>query len=495
MKKNNTNHIQLNLFEDVSSSAPAADSAMKKEQSQHIFPRTGKNTAGLSAFELLYVAIKQIIAVWETGSMRQQQYAAVLRNRYMDNGKDTEIAKVLQKSSERIRQMRTEVIGWLMGDSNKHQTALSPDLVRQLKNQAVGLVAQDADEVLSSSKGGTLPYTLLDFVDMNVFEERDMADQCFIAPNNQTKAVRKLICELVKLLRSSYTPLKTDTVVSSLSASLAKQHIAFRKEWLCQIMAHHHWIETTGTQIQLRYEGLRYPSLKIARIVYEHKKIHKNDILRIYKERMHPEDENPAEDALAVNALIKRRDKRFQCQGKSGIWTFHEEAAETEKKPLREALHDYLSAHGGIIDIKEAETYIRTQGYDYPTHTLRCYLLKECVSSVENSDLLCRLDCVPQHPETCWRKPFPNRKKHCKGPAYHLEIVNKVKEMLDRAENHRLAKKEIVQVCKSLVPEGICKNIVYKIINDKTEGKIRQVQIEGTDYLEWNDAAAEAHAD
>lgn len=479
MKK--SKYIQPDLFEDFFSYT--------------VFPkatRRGKEAGKPSVFEQLHLAIKQIVHTWETPPGAMPQYATILRYRYLDNKKDHETAQIFQKTTERIRQIRIQLIDQLINGQNKYKLRLHPELVRQLRDTAPLLEGQDADEVLHSRYGGKpLPDSLLEFVDMTAFEERSMADQRFIAPDNQTNYMRCHICELVKLLRSNYTPIEIHTAMAAMSAALDKQQISFNEKWFRQIIKSHHWIETTGTQIQLSYEGLRYPSLKIARIIYENKRIHKNDIIRIYNKRETSDENKIKEGQLALHILIKRKDKRFQCLGKTGIWTFHEEETGNAKPPLRQVLNEYLSAHDGVINLREAETHVRSLGYDYPLHTLRCYLLKECVSSIADSDLLCRQDCVSKHPETPWRKRLPGIRRSCKEPPYYHEIIRKMKELLEHAEGHRLPKKQIAKTCKAFIPGTIAKTMIYKIINNKTGDSIRQVQIDGVDYLLLNDAGTE----
>lgn len=480
MAAKRTNYIQPDLFENV--------------LSHTTFPKaTGrrKGSGKPSVFEQLHQAITQIIHTWEKAPGTNAQNATILRYRYLENKKDHETALIFQKTTERIRQIRSKLMDQLMYGTNRYAPRLRPDLVRELKNTASRLEGKDADEVLHSRHGNTpLPDSLLEFAGMDVFEERTMADQRFIAPDNQVNCMRRHICELVKLLRSSYTPLEIHAVTTALSDVLSQQHMDFNEKWFRQIIESHHWIEHTDTQIQLNYEGLRYPSLKIARIIYENKKIHKSDIIRIYNERETSDENKIKEDQLALHILIKKKDKRFQCQGKTGIWTFHEEETGDAKPSLRQVLNEYLSAHDGVINLWEAETHVRSLGYDYPLHTLRCYLLKECVSSTGDSNLLCRQDCVSHHPEIKWRERLSGIRRNCKEPAYYREIIRQIKELLENAEEHRLSKKQIVKTCKALIPESISKNVIYKIINTKTGDSIRQVQIDGEDYLQLNTTEA-----
>lgn len=499
MNKDKTSYTQQpSSFENAplpadSNHKPRKKRSTSKKQKQYIYPVIPPDTANLSTFELLQLAIRQLISEWCEGTDTEEEYAFILQSRYLDNFKDVKTALIMKWTSHRVRQIRIKIVSQLMGKPKKRQACLDPELVRRLKSEAAGLVARDADEVLANSKGGILPSSLLDFVDMNVFEDLDVADQRFISPNNQNKSVRRHIFELVKLLRASYTPTETSTAASLLSSALEKQDIAFNEAWFHQIIASHHWIETIGTRLQLSYEGLRHPSLQIARIIYEHKKIHKDDIARIYRERETDKDEKLQESQLSAYILAKKKDKRFQILGKSGIWTFQEETIKTENKPIMEVLKEYLSAQGGMINLNEAETHVQSLGYYYPLHTLRCYLLTECVSSISDPDLLCKKDCTEQHPGMNWRKPIANCKPSKKTPAYYHETIDKLKEMLEQAENHRMVKREIVQICKLLIPEGVNKKNIYKIINNKVGEQIRQVEIDGTDYLELNTNDTETH--
>lgn len=488
MNRNKDSYIQLELFSNSSNNTSGNEDIAKEGQTKdrtknlYKFPKTEKNAHGSSPFELLYLALKQIIGVLELKPKTGLQHATILRNRYLENKKDAETAKLYGKTPERIRQIRIKLISEIMNGKDNHKPGLKPELSAELKSMASRLTAQDPCKVLHS-ENGTLPFSLLDFVNMTVFKEQDMADSFFIAPNDQVIPLQHHIRELVKLLRSSYTPLEMSFVSDAMPSLLKKRNVAFNEEWLMQIINGHHWIETAGTQLQLRYEGLRYPSLKVARIIYENKRIHKDDIIRIYNERETSDEEKIKGNQISLSVLIKKKDIRFQSQGKSGIWTFHEEI-KSPIKSISQVLHEYLEAHDGLINLLEVEQYVQSLEYHYPLHTLRCYLLKECVSSVDDSNLLCRQDCIQHYPETKWRSRLPASRQNCKVPPYYHEIINKVKELLNNAVAHRLPRKDIVKICKAIVPENIENNIVYKIINYKMKDCIVLKHIDGIDYLE-----------
>lgn len=488
MDRNKDNHIQLELFGDPSDNATRNDNIHQKEQTKgrtmslYRFPITDKKQQGSSPFELLHLAIKQIIDVLELQPKTGSQYATILRNRYLENKKDAETAKLYGLTSERIRQIRIKLVNQILNGEDNYKVCLKPQLAAKLKSLASRLTAQNPYKVLHS-KNGTLPFSLLDFVNMTVFREHDKANLSFIAPNDQVIPLQHHICELIKLLRSSYTPLEINIVTDAMPSLLEKRNVAFNKEWMMQIINEHPWIETIGTQLQLCYEGLGYPSLKMVRIIYENKRIHKDDIIRIYNERETSDEEKIKGSQISLNILIKRKDIRFQSQGKSGIWTFHEEI-QSPKKNISQLLHEYLAEHNGLINLLEVEKHVQSLDYHYPLHTLRCYLLKECVSSVEDANLLCREDCVQHYPQIEWRSKRSATKQKCKVPPYYYHIIDKIKELLNDSENHRLPRKDVVKICKTMVPENIVNNIVYKIINYKMKDCIVLKHIDGIDYLE-----------
>lgn len=480
MNPNKETYTQLSLFTNPADNTSDKKNTGKKKQTMLEFPKTYSQST--SPFEMLFIAIKQIINMLETGTKNEAQQAAILRKRYLENMKDIDTAKFHDVTPERIRQIRTKLASQLMSEKNECAFRLKNKLLTQLKSLAPTLTAQDPYKVLRC-KNGTLPFSLLDFVNMTTFTEHDTTDLSFIAPNEQVIPLQHHIRELIKLLRSTYTPMETSTILEAMPALVGKWGIAFHEEWLQQIIQEHPWIETIGSNVQLRYEGLRYPSLKVARIIYENKRIHKDDIIRIYNERETSDEEKIKGKQMSLSILVKKRDSRFQSQGKSGIWTFQEEARQP-KKPILQVLHEYVEEHNGLINMQEVEQHVLSLDYHYPIHTLRCYLLKDCVSSVKDANLLCLQGEVRHYPHIQWRTRVSSERKSCKMPPYYYDIMNKVKELLNQSETHRLPRKDVAKTCKTLVPAGIEPNIVYKIIKQKMKDTIDLIQLDGTDYLQ-----------
>lgn len=482
MNPNKETYTQLSLFQEPADKTAGNKDTDRKKQAKNLLKYPKTNIQSTSPFERLFLAIKQIINMLEVKTKPEMQQAAILRKRYLENMKDVEMAKLHGVTPERIRQIRAKFINQLMNEDNKYKFGLTHELSTQLKELAPTLTAQDPYKVLHS-KNGTLPFSLLDFVNMTTFKEQDTTELFFIAPNEQVNCLQRHIRELIKLLRNTYTPMETSTITESMPALLAKWDTPFHEEWLQQIIQGHPWMETIGTCVQLRYEGLRYPSLKVARIIYENKRIHKNDIIRIYNERATSDEEKIKGKQMSLNVLVKKKDSRFQGQGKSGIWTFQEEAQPT-KKPIAQVLHEYLEEHNGLINLLEAEQHVLSLDYHYPLHTLRCYLLKDCVSSVKDTNLLCPQEKVQHYPHIQWRTRISNDRKSYKMPPYYNGIMDKVRELLKQSETHRLPRKDVAKACKTLVPADIAPNIVYKIIKQKMKDEVDLIQLDGIDYLQ-----------
>lgn len=477
-------YIQLSLFDTIPDDTPlfagpqsiVLQRAKQVRWLQYEFPQINKRKErSLSALERLHVAIKQIISCLKSDPKEGLRYADILRQFYLEGKKDNEIGRTLALSSERIRQIRTQSAQRLMNGLGLGPIHLNPRVVSSLKKLVPDMIGQDPCRYLQVRKK-QLPLRLLDFIGLCAFEMHDMANQSFIAYNERAGVLRVHIYQLVRLLRSSYTPMPYEEVMRLLPARVKAAKQEFHPEWIPCIISGHHWIESSNGHVQLTYEGLHYPSLKIARIIYEHKRIHKDEILRIYNRQNSGGTVSPA-----VNVLLKKKDPRFQCQGKSGIWTFSERTV--PQMPVMQYVREYVAAHPEPIRVKAVWKQLRQEGYDYPLHTIRSYLLRKCVSAVGDSDLVCRTDCLSQHPETRWRYKLSPSRKTNKTPAYYGLIIDKVKGLLEQADQHRLPHRQIVAICKPLIPEHLETNNVYKIISHKLPDNIVREKVEGVACL------------
>lgn len=260
-------YIQLELFEDVTP--------------ETCEPNTQENKENI--FELLYKAIKCATKKSAYRTPIEQRTVDIAQQKYLKGIKETDIAQSLELSTERIRQLRVKFIESFMHPEGKNRRFFI--YAKYFQESAPNFIGQDPAQVVATSDGTPLPYSLLDFIDMTYFEEYEYARQAFIAPKEQADSLRIHNHFLVLELRNHVTPIALETLMPKLEETITDYGTAFSRESITQLIKGNHQINEDNGQIIIDYAALNLPSQKIKRIIYEHKKIHKKDILRIYNER------------------------------------------------------------------------------------------------------------------------------------------------------------------------------------------------------------------
>lgn len=238
---------------------------------------------GATSFELLYNVIKHTISKSESYSATGQRDIDIIRQRYIDGTNETKIAQNMGLSKERIRQIRMKFIDSLMNPESKDR--LRFEHAERLLQSAADYIGQDPAKTVTTRHGLPLPYSLLDFVDMLYFHESEYANQAFIAPKDQADCLRIHNHYLVVELRNYALPIEIAALKKKLKETITKNGYTYCDEYIDHLIKGNHWIEEADGLITVKYESLNLPVQKMKRIIYEQKKIHKKELVRIYNER------------------------------------------------------------------------------------------------------------------------------------------------------------------------------------------------------------------
>ncbi len=224
------------------------------------------------------------------------------------------------------------------------------------------------------------------------------------------------------------------------------------------ILSYHPCIERTNDGFyRLKWEYLNAVVTEIRRIILDAKKpLFREEILIAYNTRA----QLCGKKTITDKQLIISSDEHFFCQSKSRLWLY--EPNGNRNIDVRLFMSDYLISIGGKITFQEMLQVVRKANYQYSDQTIRAYLTVFCRRAVQDSDLFIHEQCLSTYPEIRVRKQNLFKKKRS-SPEYYDQIIQRTISCLQDIPSHKGLMAEMFNECKSLLPEGIKANIIYKI--------------------------------
>lgn len=431
-------------------------------------------------FNKLYSVILKVSKAKRTlyNESKRLQVAAVAQ-RYIDGKIFSDIANGTTLTTERIRQLCVQFISRLI-DTDSPTVAL----VRKLNGLAPRLIGLNADRILRKDDGKPLSSNLLEIIGMTSFvEEVYAARQSFIVITGGANSMRIHNAELVKYLRIKISPITCEELDAVLCTAVEQRGETYNPVFVRQLIKGNEWIVEEDGGVRLKYEGFNLPTQRLRNIIFEHKKIRRKELVRIYKEREHALQpnlqKNLKEPALV---LVAKGDERFFCIGKRGVWVFSEQGDVKPQEDIRTFLQRYVADMGKPFSFKKLAELCCSMGYEYPEHSLRCYLAPLCCRALRDNDLCCPIEATNAYPHIDWSKKKKGLTRN-RIPEYYQNLRDLLVSALSSANPQQLPMKEVALLLKANLPSGRSATIVYKLLRSVFADVVEEVLVEDEKYI------------
>lgn len=498
MKSKQACHIQLSLF-DTEDAQPVSDANVCSPSQANVPAKDIVQLAGVEIPEeatdrqrdpVEYKAQELFCnlysAIWKVSKARttlcnksKLLQVSVVAQRYIDGKIFSDIANGTTLTTERVRQLCTQFIS-----QQTHTDSPIAALVRQLNEIASLLIGLNADRILRKNDGTPLSHNLLELIGMTSFvEESYAAGQSFIVLAGGANGMRMYNAELIKYLRVKISPITCDELDGVLCTAVEQRGETYNPFFIRQLIKSNEWIVEEEGAVRLKYDGFNLPTQRLRNIIFEHKKIRRKELIRIYKERelaLRPDlQEKLKEPALG---LVAKGDDRFFCIGKTGVWAFCEQDVVKPQEDIRSFLQRYVADIGKPFSLKQLTEMCCSMGYEYPEHSLRCYLAPICYRALRDNDLFCPIEAVNAYSHIDWCKKRKGITRN-RIPEYYSNLRILLVSSLSSADQQQLPLKKVALLLKENLPSGKSSTLVYKLLRSVFADVVEEALVDGERYI------------
>ena len=384
---------------------------LEKYKKYYMIRELPETTEELPLYKKVILAVSQLAEILETRGLKRNSF---ITNEYFIKGTSVEdIRKKLAQmgdslEKERVRQITVEIQEKLMsgGDNPLIENAFFSDaFIDELNN-----VSQDvlycplsyANQILQApadfNSTPIIRLLGLSVLDVNTAREPFMDAPRIISTDYMRDFVTKHIKAVHEVLNISAMPITKDEIISQVMSSNTtpeKCDISMIEK----IINHHLWIDVQNGQYTYRYDKLKTDIVQAARIIYEKKRVTTSEIKAIDAEKR---SVNP-EKGIKVTAARVMEKYPWVAKGAKNNELVYRPVQMSTLPSLREATEKYAKQYI-IFNFSDMVTYLRARGYDrYAEGSFRAYVLKYCVPSNNDKNLLCLESETQNHNPGTWR--------------------------------------------------------------------------------------------
>ena len=285
------------------------------------------------------------------------------------------------------------------------------------------------------------------FLKMKKLFEEDLSgtypyfDQPYFLPDDESvELIKTYVSTLIKVMGASagadVRPMRLDAVMAALSALEPDFH--FEEERVLEVLRQHTWVEIAedaeGVPLyQLHYSRL-YDYQKIARIVFEEKSVNYDQILKKDREKT---TDGKLLTHVGDNAIISRKNYDWVClSGVEGTLIYEESgnAPQSLMKTIQQICKDFQ-----VFTFTEVMAELARRNYTAGVNenSVKIYILRDCVSSLDDAQLYCHQDALATFSSHRWRSR--NRNIRNIWVAFAVQTLRKV-------ASHSMAVEELNQL-------------------------------------------------
>lgn len=381
----------------------------KEKYMIHVLP---ENAEGQPLYERCITALQQLADIAEKRG--EERYSYLIKEFFI-NGKSLEeiaqnIPQVQKITNERVRQLIVEYRLQIMSGSENplvDNAYFSDELIDKLNELPQELLYHSlsyANQCMQAPEDSDCMPIIrllnLDILDVTKYRDSFM-DAPRVIPSEKSGRCKSYVASHIKAIHYEMNelarPEDKDEIVSKVMASdyLPEN---FDLNVIERILADHAWIEEIEDgKYWYPYEKLNRAETKAARIIYEKKNITTGDIQRIDRER-----------TSAVNKLKFRRaslllDNPWVQQGARNDQFIYAPQPIPTLEPLQITIEKYAKEKIRF-HFSDMVASLKKQGYQYSESVFRTYVMRYCVPSNADRNLICLESEIDESDRNKWRQ-------------------------------------------------------------------------------------------
>lgn len=384
---------------------------LEKYKKYYMIRELPETTEELPLYKKVILAVSQLAEILETRGLKRNSY---IINEYFIKGSSVEdIRNNLANKrdpldKERVRQITVEIQEKLMSGSDNpliDNAYFSDDFVNALNNLSQEILycpVSYAHQVLQLPDDFDISPILrllsLDVLEITSDRRAFMDTPRIISTDDMRDYVTKHIKAVHEVMNISAMPITKDEIISQvMSSSTTPEKCDI--SMIEKIINHHLWIDIQNGQYTYRYDKLKTNIVQAARIIYENKRVTTSDIKAIDAEKR---SVNP-EGGIKITAAGVMEKYPWVVKGAKNNELVYRPILMSTIPSLREATENYAKQHI-IFNFTDMVSYLKIKGYDkYAERSFRAYVLKYCVPSNNDKNLLCLESEIQNHNPGTWR--------------------------------------------------------------------------------------------
>ena len=398
----------IKLKKDITDSHASYIEKYKKYYMIRELPET---TEVLPLYKKIILAVSQLAEILETRGLKRKSY--IIKEYFIKGSSVEDIKNDLAKKrdsldKERVRQLTVEIQEKLMSGSDNpliENAYFCDELVNELNALSqeilycpVSYVKQILHAPENYDETPIIRLLGLQLLEMTKSRQPYMEEPRVISPEDSRANISSLIKAVHEVMNVSAMPITKDEIISRvMSSSTVPEKCDI--SMIEKIINHHLWIDVQNGKYIYRYDKLKTNIVQAARIIYEYKRVTTSEIKAIDAEKR---SVNP-EDGIKVTAGWVMEKYPWVAKGAKNNELVYRPVLTSTIPSLREATENYAKQHI-IFKFSDMVDYLKTKGYDqYAEGSFRVYVLKYCVPSNIDKNLLCLESEIQNHNPGTWR--------------------------------------------------------------------------------------------
>ena len=389
------------------------DYFVKKYEESYKIHELPENGEGLSLYERCKLALNQLADILENQGKRRSAY---LLKGYFIEGVEREIldknlpyspGEKKELGAERIRQLLVIHQQKMMSGSNNplvENAYFSDSLINELESIKEELLYRPtaSANLLLQAPADVDNMPILRLLGLNILDitsERKVFLDAprIIAADDEKGYIALHIKALHYVMAALARPADKDEIIQEV---LKSEYLPdrFNLDVIEKVLSTHTWIETDGDKYTYPFELLSTTVTRVARIIYEKKDITTEEIKAIDQQRR-----NATKAISSIHAASVMAKYPWVAKGAKNDEYIYQPENAPALKPLRVVTEEYAREHV-LFKFSDMVRDLRELGYkQYAEGSFRTYVLKFCVPSNKDSNLLCLESEIDKHDKSSWR--------------------------------------------------------------------------------------------
>ncbi len=384
---------------------------LEKYKKYYMIRELPETTEDLPLYKKVILAVSQLADILETRGRKRDSY--IIKEFFIIGTNVDTITKELAQrgdplDKERVRQITVGIQEKLMSGSDNpliDNAYFSDDFMNELNafsQEVLYCPLSHAYQVLQAPDDIDISPTLrllgLDILEITNDRRMFMDAPRIISSDDMRDFITKHIKAVDYVMGHLAMPASKDDIISEIMSS---KYMPTNGDMnvVEKILTHHSWVDCKNDQYTYLYDKLKTAEAKAARLVYKHQNISTADIKEIDAKIMNVKPEF----GLKVNAARIISKYPWVVRGAKNNELVYRPNRVSTILPLRVVIERYAKKEV-MFNYSDMVTYLKAKGYgNYAERSFRSCVLKSCVPSNNDKNLLCLESEIQNHNPGSWR--------------------------------------------------------------------------------------------